>query len=71
MNGQKKVGIKGSTISFMITIMVKVYEPFLKTEKCVIWNSCLFKEIFLVLQGDYNLVGKLLFSNIIQIKIQR
>lgn len=47
----KKGGYQGSTISFYDYNNGKVYEPFQKTEKCVIWNSCLFKEIFLVFTG--------------------
>ena len=60
----KKGGYQGSTISFYDYNNGKVYEPFQKQRNVLYGNLFgFYREIIIV--------GKLLFSNIIQIKIQR
>ena len=52
--GQKKVGYQGSTISFMITIMVKFMNHFKNREMCYMELLFNLKKSFWFLQGDYN-----------------
>ena len=49
----KKGGYQGSIISFYDYNNGKFMNHF-KTEECIIWPTCLFKEFFWFLQGDYN-----------------
>ena len=66
----KKGGYQGSTISFYDYNNGKVYEPFQKQRNVLYGTPVYLKKSF----GFYReiiIVGKLLFSNIIQIRSQR